>query len=319
MLNQSSWDILYYEALNDNFEGHIKYDEPMNKHTSYKIGGPAKVFVRANTVDALRQLILKCKELKIPYMVIGKGSNLLFSDEGYDGVIITLSGNFKSIKYYEDKQTYIVGPATLLSSLVNDALKRSVSGMEFAVGTPGNIGGAIKGNAGTVDKSISDILISVKTMDQNGEITTKPANTIDWGYRYSSIKDDEIILEAEIKVNKLDHINDIQALNDNMNSIMTRRHKVQPLNFPSCGSVFKNPQGYSAGKLIEDCNIKGMRIGDAMISAKHANFIVNVGHAKAADVVELINIAQENVYKKFNVKLIPEVKFIGFEKSCSLF
>lgn len=301
--------------LDDNFDGKVFEMEPMSAHTTYKIGGPASFFVYVNSSVYLKKTINACNEAKVNWTVVGRGSNLLVSDSGYKGIVIMLGRDFK--EYSLNDNVYSVGAGVSLARLVNDAFRKANSGFEFAVGTPGTIGGAVKMNAGTKDDWIGSRVISV-TLLKGGEVITKCADEIEWGYRHTSIGSDEIILFADFKVTPLKSQIEINELKANMDGILDRRRSVQPLNKPCCGSVFKNPEGLSAGKLIEDAGLKACKCGGAQVSKKHANFIINTGRATALDVVTLIKHIQKVVFETYQVKLMPEVRFLGFSEECSL-
>lgn len=303
----------------DNLDIDVLENEPLAKHCFYKIGGPAKYFVVAHSVCSLKQIIKFYNENNICYLIIGKGSNILFSDNGFDGAVITLGEGFKEFSFDKINNIYNCGAAVSLSKLVNHTRNNYYKGLEFALGTPGNIGGAVKMNAGSSKQWIANRIVSVKVLNNNLEIEGRSVDKIDWGYRYSSFKKDEIILSAKFKVEPLLDKNKQKKLLHDMDKYINKRKFSQPLNYPSCGSVFKNPDGFSAGKLIEDCGLKGTIIGGAKISDIHANFIINLGNAKANDVVELIKLIQSKVYEKFSVKLALEVKTFGFSDRCIIF
>lgn len=293
-------------------------NESLSKHTTYKIGGEAKVFLKVKTLAALSSVLKICKNNNVETFIIGRGSNLLVSDEGFDGVIIYLEGEFKEIIFDSNSNTYTVGCGVLLSKMVSICKRNSHSGFEFAVGTPGTIGGALKMNAGTRTDWIGSRVCKVWILDSLGNIIEKYPKDLVWGYRQSSFKDNEIILRCTFMVNPINS-EKCDLMIQNMKASLEKRHASQPFNKPSCGSVFRNPDGFSAGKLIQDSGLKGYRIGGAQISDKHANFFINAGGASANDMVALINLAQKTVYKKFNVKLLTEVRFLGFKDKPILF
>ncbi|MDO5329432.1 MAG: UDP-N-acetylmuramate dehydrogenase [Coriobacteriia bacterium] len=299
-----------------NFDGDVFEMEPMSVHTTYKIGGPASFYIYVNSIEYLKKILAACKVANINWTIIGRGSNLLVSDHGYKGIVIMLGRDFKKFEYSDS--VYTVGAAVGLSRIVNDAFRHTYSGFEFAVGTPGTIGGAIKMNAGTKTDWIGSRVLSVTLVDSNGEVVTKNGNDIDWDYRKSSIKDDEIVLFVDFNVTALSEDKEKYELKARMDGILERRRKSQPLNKPCCGSVFKNPSSHSAGMLIEEAGLKGCKCGDAEVSRKHANFIINRGRATATDVVTLLRHVQSEVYDIFDIKLYPEVKFLGFDEECSL-
>jgi UDP-N-acetylmuramate dehydrogenase len=279
-------------------------NEPMKNHTSFKIGGAADEFASASGKEEIIELINYAKEKKIPYFIMGNGSNILVSDKGIRGLVIKISGNFSG---YEVSGNIIKAESgALLSTLSKAAQKSSLSGIEFASGIPGTLGGAIYMNAGAYGGEMSSIVKSV-TYLENGEIK-KINDGFGFGYRRSVFADlGAVILEAELELEK-GNPDEIKA---QMDDYKIRRTEKQPLSMPSAGSVFKRPQGYFAGRLIEDAGLKGFQIGGAKVSEKHAGFIVNTGGATAEDVLALIKYIQKNVKEKFNVELETEVKIVG--------
>ncbi len=281
-------------------------DEPMKKRTTFKVGGPARFFVTVETEEELRAVYLYCKENSVETLIIGAGSNLLFCDEGFSGAVISLKGEFSNASVKQD--TVTAGAGVMLSRLCNIAKENSLSGLEFAFGIPGTVGGAVFMNAGAYGGEIKDVLVSVKTMDKNGNIKTYLKTQASLGYRTSIFQDNgEIILSARFKLLKGDTL-DIET---KMNELLGRRKEKQPLEYGSAGSTFKRPLGYFAAALIEECGLKGRSVGDAEVSRKHSGFIINKGNASASDVLELIDIVKETVYKQKNVNLECEVKIVG--------
>lgn len=296
--------------FDDDFDGEIRLDEPMAKHTSYRIGGPARAYVLVNSVAALGAALNACAGDDCTWVVVGKGSNLLVSDAGYPGAVIALAGEFRNWKFDEETNRVAVGAGTILSRLVQEVFHRGYSGMEFAVGTPGTVGGALRMNAGTKDDWIGSRVISVTTYCPETGLKRYAQSDIEWGYRFTSFPDDEIIVECELQLEPALSGN----IHDRMRSLLERRKKTQPLEYPSCGSVFRNPEGHSAGALIDEVGLKGSLCGGAQISEKHANFIVNKNNASASDVRSLIERAQEKVKEHYGIELQPEVRFLGFEE-----
>ncbi len=298
------------EALfvDESFEADVYPNEPMARHTMYRIGGPARFLIQVGTVGSLRHLVDTCEQSDLDWVAIGRGSNLLVADEGYSGVVITLGHDFRVCRFDEDKNRFIVGAGVPLSSVVQEAFHRSLAGLEFAVGTPGTIGGALRMNAGTRDEWIGARVVSVTTISPRKGLIRRAGDEIEWGYRTSSFESDEIIVECELSVEPSDPF----FIRGKMEAAHARRQKTQPLNYPSCGSVFKNPDGQSAGALIEQVGLKGYKIGGAQISEVHANFIVNVDNATARDVMNLIELAKRKVYEAYGIELKPEVCFLGF-------
>lgn len=294
--------------LDPGFDGEVMTKEPMARHTSYRIGGPAAYLVRADSPSAVRQVMDACTEEGIPWTVVGRGTNLLVSDAGYAGVVLVLGRDFKQIGCSPERGRIVAGGAALLSSVVQLAMREGLTGLEFAVGTPGTIGGAVRMNAGTRDVGMGTVVDSVVLIDPGEGIHRVSASDIRWDYRSTSILDDAVIAECEISMEESDLI----LIRGRMEANMARRKKSQPLGLPSCGSVFKNPEGASAAKMIDEAGLKGRRVGGACVSEVHANFIVNTGGATAEDVRQLMDIVGSEVEKAYGIKLQPEVRFLGF-------
>ncbi len=279
--------------------------EPMSLHTSFKIGGNADVFVCVKNCDELKKTVLYLKNSQIPYMVIGKGSNLLVSDKGIAGAVISLS-KLDEISVFEDEIT--VGAGATLATLCKVALQNSLSGLEFAFGIPGAVGGAVYMNAGAYGGEMGDCIVSCEYLDTDGEIKTIKVEDMALGYRTSTFKtNDKIILSATFKLKK----GDKSEIKSAMEDFLSRRKEKQPLEYPSAGSTFKRPEGYFAGALIEKNNLKGVSVGGAQVSSKHAGFVINTGNATAEDVLNLIEKIKETVLKNDQVELCPEVIFVG--------
>ncbi len=279
-------------------------NEPMKNHTTFKIGGVADEFCQAKSIEEIKELTEYAKGKQIPYLVIGNGSNILVSDKGIRGLVIKLAGDFADYEISGDVIKAKSG--ALLGTLAKAALSAGLSGMEFASGIPGSLGGAVYMNAGAYGGQMSDIVKSV-TYLENGEIK-KIDRDFGFGYRKSLFADlGAIVLEAELQLKK-DDFGEIKA---KMEDYKDRRNEKQPLNMPSAGSVFKRPEGNFAGKLIEDAGLKGCKIGGALVSEKHAGFIVNTGNATCADVVALIKHIKKTVKEKFGVELETEVRIEG--------
>ena len=303
----SDLELLRFE---ESFDGEIRLDEPLSKHTSYRIGGAARAYILVNSPAALSAALAACKADECPCVVVGKGSNLLVSDAGFKGAVIVLAGEFRNWKFDEENARVVVGAGTTLSRLVQEVFHRGYSGMEFAVGTPGSVGGAVRMNAGTKDDWIGSRVVSVTTFAPDQGLKRYAPSDIEWAYRSTSFAPDEIIVEVELQLTPALSGN----IHDRMRTLLERRKASQPLEYPSCGSVFKNPEGASAGALIDEVGLKGSMCGGAQISEKHANFIVNKNKACASDVLALIKRAQEKVKEHYGIELQPEVKFLGFEE-----
>ncbi len=294
--------------LSESFDGEALVKEPMARHTSYRIGGPADLFVRADSLSAARQVMEACAEAGAPCMAVGRGTNLLVSDEGFSGVILTLGRDFKRMSTDLATGRITAGGAVLLSAVVQEAMRQELSGLEFAVGTPGTVGGAVRMNAGSREEWMGSVVSSVVLITADAGIRRIGARQISWEYRRTSIPADAVIAECEISMKESDPF----FIRGRMEANMARRKKNQPLGLPSCGSVFKNPEGASAAKLIDDLGLKGRTIGGAQVSEVHANFIVNTGGAKASDVVGLMELVRSEVEKAYGITLEPEVRLLGF-------
>ena len=283
----------------------IKKNEPLKNHTSFKIGGPAEEFAEAKSTDDVISLIEYAKEKGIPYMIMGNGSNLLVSDKGVKGLVIKIAKGFDNVEIIGEK--VIAEAGILLSKLSNMVADRELSGMEEVSGIPGTLGGGIYMNAGAYGGELKDIVERV-TYLSGGDIKVAEKGELDYGYRHSRFSGtDDIILSAELSLKK----GDIAEIREKMADFKERRCSKQPLAMPSAGSTFKRPEGYFAGKLIEDAELKGFSIGGAQVSEKHSGFVVNTGDATAQDVLSLIKHIQDTVYAKFGVKLETEVKLVG--------
>lgn len=282
------------------------FDEQMSQHTTFRIGGPADVFVMPENYEQIREVLRLCKEEKLPFFVLGNGSNLLVSDSGYRGVIIQMDRNMEEIRL--DGEEIHACAGALLSSVAVAARNASLTGFEFAGGIPGTIGGAAVMNAGAYGGELKDVLKEVTVMTREGEILTIPAEKMEMGYRTSIIKTaGYLVLEAVISLKKGDE----EAIRATMKDLSERRTEKQPLDYPSAGSTFKRPEGYFAGKLIMDSGLRGYRVGGAQVSEKHCGFVINAGGATAEDVRSLMDHVIRVVREKYGVTLEPEVKFLG--------
>lgn len=283
----------------------VKLNEPMSKHTTFRIGGNADVFVTPSTDKQVLDCINIAKQNKAKYYIIGNGSNLLVKDNGFRGVIIQLYKNFSNIEV--SGNTIIAQSGALLSATAKTALNNCLEGMECLSGIPGTIGGAVCMNAGAYGGEMKDIVTEVKVIIDD-KIQTISAKDAGFGYRTSNImKNNMIVLEAKMELKK-GNSDDIKA---KMSEYMQSRNSKQPIELPSAGSTFKRPEGYFAGKLIDDSGLRGYSVGDAQVSPKHCGFVVNNGKASANDVLTLIQNVSDIVMEKFGVKLEPEVRIIG--------
>ncbi len=293
----------FIEILGNN---RVLFDEPMSQHTTFRIGGPADVFVMPENYEQIREVLRLCKEEKLPFFVLGNGSNLLVSDSGYRGVIIQMDRNMEEIRL--DGEEIHACAGALLSSVAVAARNASLTGFEFAGGIPGTIGGAAVMNAGAYGGELKDVLKEVTVMTREGEILTIPAEKMEMGYRTSIIKTaGYLVLEAVISLKKGDE----EAIRATMKDLSERRTEKQPLDYPSAGSTFKRPEGYFAGKLIMDSGLRGYRVGGAQVSEKHCGFVINAGGATAEDVRSLMDHVIRVIREKYGVTLEPEVKFLG--------
>lgn len=287
-------------------EEKVFLDEAMSRHTTFKIGGPADYFLQPTSWKEIQSVLNICREEKIPYFILGNGSNLLVSDKGYHGAIIQLFRNMNEIEVNGTEIRAAAG--ALLSGIAAAAKNASLTGFEFAGGIPGTLGGAVVMNAGAYGGEMKDVLKEVTVMTKNGEILTIPASQLELGYRTSIVKKEEyLVLEAVIGLQEGDQ----EAIKAKMRELTEQRVSKQPLEYPSAGSTFKRPEGYFAGKLIMDSGLRGYRVGGAQVAEKHCGFVINAGGATAADVVKLMQDVSDIVKEKYGVTLEPEVKFLG--------
>lgn len=291
---------------------HVFPEEPMAKHITFRVGGPAEWFLLVDTVDQLKQVLALCKEQDEPYYVIGNGSDLLVSDAGVRGVIIRLAGEFEEIiskeKVNEGICDICAGAGVMLASLSLRAGKKGFTGLEFANGIPGTVGGAVLMNAGAYGGEIKDTIVAVEVLTKDGEVRRLEKEELKLSYRHSAMMESgDIVLRAYFTLTVRPKLQ-IFAV---MEAYRKARQEKQPLEYPSAGSTFKRPEGYFAGKLIQDAGLSGYRVGGAMVSTKHAGFVINAGGATAADIYELIQQIKKTVNDKFQVELEPEVRFLG--------
>lgn len=284
----------------------VKLQEPMSKHTTFRIGGPADFYLCPHSTKEVQQTVQICKEENLPYFILGNGSNLLVSDKGYRGAIIQLWKNFSDISVKDCCITAKAG--ALLSKVAAEALEEGLTGMEFASGIPGTIGGAVFMNAGAYGGEMKDIIKEVKVLDDQGEVRVLSNEEMKLGYRTSIVKEKGYtVLSAVLQLKK----GDASVIRETMEDLKNRRTSKQPLDMPSAGSTFKRPEGYFAGKLIMDSGLRGFSVGGAQVSEKHCGFVVNKGGATAEDVTALIREVQRRVKEKFGVELETEVRFLG--------
>lgn len=284
----------------------VRYDEPLKSHTTFKIGGNCIALIEPREISDIIEAVKICRENSIKFFVIGNGSNLLVSDEGYNGVIIKLKGEFSTIKV--EGEYLIVNSGAKLSEVYTVAYENSLTGFEFASGIPGTIGGAIYMNAGAYGGEMKDIVESVQVLDlDNFELRELKNEELEFSYRKSIIqRKNYIVTSIKLKLQK-GNKEEIKAVYEDLRE---RRNSKQPLNFGSAGSTFKRPEGHFASKLIEDAGLKGYHINDAWVSEKHSGFVVNKGNASYKEVMELIEYVQKVVFEKFGVKLETEVRIL---------
>ena len=303
-MNQNFYDKLNNVIAKDS----ILIDEPMSRHTTFRVGGPADFFVTSKAKEEVRDVIRVCKEAGMPYYIIGNGSNLLVSDAGYRGVIIQIYKEMNEVKVEGDLVKAQAG--ALLSRIAAKALGAELTGFEFASGIPGTIGGACVMNAGAYGGEMKDVLESVTVLTGEGKIIELGRNELELGYRTSVIaKKGYIVLGAVLKLER----GDGEKIKTYMDELKEKRVTKQPLEYPSAGSTFKRPEGYFAGKLIEDAGLRGFQVGGAQVSEKHCGFVINRDHATAADIMELMRQVQIRVKENSGVDLEPEVKRLGDE------
>lgn len=298
--------ILYNELLKIMSEEQVKTEEPMKNHTTFRVGGPAEFFAMPRTAEEVKKVIDLCRRESFPYYIIGNGSNLLVSDQGYRGVVLQI---YKEMSCIEIEENVIVAQAgALLSAIANKALENGLTGFEFAAGIPGTLGGACVMNAGAYGGEMKDVLKEVTVLTEEGEVLTIPKENLELGYRTSIIaRKGYIVLEARIQLRE----GEKEAIKSLMEELKDKRVSKQPLEYPSAGSTFKRPEGYFAGKLIQDAGLRGFSVGGAQVSEKHCGFVINRENATAADVSELMRQVSARVEEEFGVKLEPEVKRLG--------
>ena len=285
----------------------IRKEEPMSRHTTFRVGGAAEYFVTPS-IEQVPDVVALCRRFEQPLTVIGNGSNLLVSDAGLRGVVLEFGKAASGIRLL-DGEDLAVKAGTLLSETAAFSAKNGLSGMEFAAGIPGSVGGAVVMNAGAYGGEMKDILSGVRVLTKKGEIKVRPADELDLSYRHSRMMDEEeLVLEARLNLTQGSEA----VIRAKMEELRKKRIEKQPLEYPSAGSTFKRPEGYFAGKLIEYAGLRGFRIGDAQVSEKHCGFVINRGAASAAQIMELMQHVQERVKEFSGVDLEPEVRLLGF-------
>ena len=287
-------------------EEKVLVNEPMASRTTFRIGGPADYFAVPETVEELEKVLNICKEEQTPYFILGNGSNLLVGDQGFRGVVIQLYKNFDGIKI--EGTTVTAKAGAMLVRVAKEAGKAGLTGLEFASGIPGTIGGAMVMNAGAYGGEMKDVVTAVTVLTKDGEVKTLTGEKMNFRYRGSVVEDEGmIVLEAVMELKE----GDLEEIQARMAELTVQRKTKQPIEYPSAGSTFKRPEGYFAGKLIQDAGLRGFQVGGAQVSEKHCGFVINAGGATAADVMNLIQQVSDKVKEQFGVTLEPEVKRIG--------
>ena len=294
-----------YERLRGQLAGIVRRDEPLARHTTYRIGGPAALYLECDSIGDLSLALGVLSEEDVAHTVLGKGSNVLAADEGYLGAVIVLGREFKRHSLVDGRIQSGAGVA--LASLVQEAFSAGLTGLEFAVGIPGALGGALCMNAGTREEWIGHIVESVTLLTPSEGLVRVRGPEIRWGYRHTDLPQRGVVVEAALKLEPGDE----WRIRTTMEAALKRRKRHQPLGLPNAGSVFANPEGDSAARLIESVGLKGRRSGGAQISEVHANFIVNTGGASADDVLSLVRLARDRVREEHGIELRPEIRFLG--------
>ncbi len=285
-------------------------DEPLARHTTWRIGGSADAMVIVETVEQAQSVLAAARRAAIPVFVLGRGSNLLVRDGGIRGLVIKLGEGLSEVSRDGDRVTALAGKGMV--STANIAIQNGLSGLEFATGIPGSVGGAVTMNAGAHGSEIKDALLAATVLTADGELLAVPAADMGFAYRHSVVREREwTVLSATFAL----HPGDRDEMRERVYAWRRRRQATQPLSLPNCGSVFRNPPGDYAARLVEAAGLKGVRIGNAAISELHANFIVNLGGARAVDVLQLMERAAAEVWERFGVRLIPEVRLVGEDEA----
>ena len=285
---------------------HILLNEPMKDHTTFRIGGPADYLILPASMEDVAFVFQCLKRHDIPFVILGNGSNVLVLDKGIRGAVIKFNSPISAIR--KKKNTLTAGAGALLRDVSEFAAENNLSGMEFACGIPGSIGGAVFMNAGAYDGEMKNIVSAVRAISPKGEIVQFAANELDFGYRHSIFQENGCaICEVDLTLTP----GNAEEIKEKIAGFTERRESKQPLEIPSAGSTFKRPEGHYAGTLIEQTGLKGFTVGGAQVSDKHAGFVVNAGDATAKDVLELIRQVQDRVFEKHHVKLFPEVRILG--------
>jgi UDP-N-acetylmuramate dehydrogenase len=305
LLKEKKWG----ETFGDKFQGEVGFDVPMKGYTSLGIGGEADVLATPGDLLSLRNLLAVLKEEAIPFFPLGGGSNIIVSDKGIEGVVISLRG-FRRIEVLREKQDRVelfVESGVPLQKLVNFCREKGYAGVEGLTGIPGTVGGAICGNAGSFGCEMKDVVVTVAIMGSDAKLERFRAEGLGFGYRKSGIAPSDIILSANLTMKK----DDAKAVSSRTEGFFREKTERQPISERSAGCAFKNPEGTSAGRLIEEAGCKGMRVGDIEVSPVHANFFVNRGGGTAEDYLALMNEVAALVHKRFGISLVPEIRVVG--------
>ncbi len=288
-------------------KGRVLFDEPLSRHTSFRIGGPADYWVEAEDLEDLKGIVKFASDNRLPWKALGRGANILVRDEGFPGIIVSLRGDyFQKLEFRQEK--VIVGAGVLLSRLVSEVAGRCLRGLEFASGIPGTLGGAVAMNAGAQGSSLAEVVSRIEVLNGERKVLTLRKEEIGFRYRGSNLNPDRVILKVEIELKR----GDKQESENLMNKFRERRNMTQPLEEPNAGCIFKNPPGgISAAELIEEAGLKGTRLGDAQVSLRHANFIVNRGKARAKDVLILVEKIRKVIRERRGIELELEIEVIG--------
>ena len=298
---------LLYDRLRGELPGlDVLIDEPMSRHTTFRVGGPAKLMALPKTEEETVAAVRLARELEVRPVFVGNGSNLLVDDAGLDAFVVKMT---PGLSWWRTEGTVLTaGSGILLGSLANEAARHGLTGLEFAHGIPGSLGGAVTMNAGAYDGEMRQVVISVRVLDHRGEIAEIPAEQCEFSYRHSAFSGGErLILSAALQLAEGDQT----AIRGRMEELMARRKAKQPLEYPSAGSTFKRPEGHFAAALIDRCGLKGLTVGGAQVSEKHAGFIINTGGATCRDILNLMKQVRERVFRETGVELEPEVKYLG--------
>ncbi len=297
-----------YDRLRDTVSGPVRRRESLARHTTYRIGGPAALYVECDSLSDVARTLETLAEERIEWIVLGKGSNVLVADDGYEGAVIVLGKDFK--RYAVDGTVLRAGAGVILAAALRETYSRGLSGLEFSAGIPGTVGGALAMNAGSRDEWIDSCVDTVTLWVPGAGLTVLHGHEVAWGYRESDIPSRGIALECTLNL----EASDVERVRRTIDARLRMRRTSQPVGTANAGSVFVNPPGDSAGRLIEACGLKGLRRGGAEVSDMHANFIVNVGGATAADVLGLVEDVREAVNDKYGVRLEPEIRVLGTQQ-----